>query len=196
MDKKVIIIGAGGHGKVIGDIVEKSGDVLLGYLDSDKEPGEVVYKNYNVIGTLSECIDFQTKDSDIEFFIAIGANAVRQRIAKEYKLNKYYTAIHPSAIIASDVEVKAGTSIMAKVVINASAKIGEQCIINTSSVIEHDCIVSDYSHVSSGVIMCGGSIIENEAYVGAGSIIKRNAIVKFQDKICEGTVVEKIDEGV
>ena len=80
MRKEVIIIGASGHGKVIADIIKKSGDIVFGLLDDD-------LSKKNVMGAVSDC----TKYSDKYFIIAIGNNLIRRRIAEEYPDIKYYT---------------------------------------------------------------------------------------------------------
>lgn len=95
MCKKVVIIGAGGHAKVIADIIHKSQDVLLGFLDDNLEKGKKVICDYQVIGKIEECLKLKKQDENIEFSIAIGNNEIRKEISNKYEL-KYYTAIHRS----------------------------------------------------------------------------------------------------
>ena len=129
MHKKVIIIGAGGHAKVIADIIEKSGDEVVGFLDDNKENGATVIKNYKVIGDLNNRFAMAVTKKDVEFIIAIGDNKKREEISHSPNL-KFYTAIHPSAQIGLDVRIEEGTVVMANVCINSSARIGKHCIIN------------------------------------------------------------------
>lgn len=184
MSKKVIIIGASGHGKVIADIIEKSGDVVVGFLDND------LSKN-GVIGPVSDCIKYKDK----YFIIGIGNTQIRKRIAEEYPELSYYTAVHPAAVISSDVSIAEGTAVMANAVINASAVIGKHCIINTASVVEHDNIIGDYVHISPGAILCGGIKVGDETHIGAGAVVRNNVtICKNVTVGCGACVVKDIGE--
>lgn len=176
MNKKVIVIGAGGHAKVIGEIIENNNDILIGYLD-DKQ------KDKNIIGKISDISKLHKDNEEIEFIIAIGNNEIRNKIyADNPKLN-YYKAIHPSAIISKSATIGEGTAIMANVVLNTNSSIGKNCIINTSSVVEHDCIVEDGAHISYCVTLGAGSKIGKGTYIDIGAIVARGAIVNPYQKI-------------
>ncbi len=180
MSEKVIIIGCGGHGKVIADIIKKSGDTVFGFLDDDTS-------KEGVIGKICDCVKF----SDSSFVIAIGNNSVREGIAKKYPHLRYYTAIHPTAVISDNVKIEKGTVVMANAVINAKAVIGEHCIINTASVVEHDCTVSDFVHISPRATLCGTVKIGRGCHIGAGAVIKNNISVCKNSVIGIGAAVVK-----
>lgn len=182
MSEQVIIIGAGGHGKVIADIIKLSGDTVFGVLDDNTSiPG--------VMGEVSEC----TKYLDKSFIIAIGNNAIREKIVCLYPNLKYYTAIHPTAVIAGDVEIGEGTAIMAKAVVNSSAVIGNHCIVNTAAVVEHDNIIGNYVHISPGAVLCGTVNVGDRTHFGAGSVVKNNISITDDVVIgCGGCVVKNI----
>ncbi len=196
MNKTVIIIGAGGHGKVIADIIEKSGDKVLGFLD-DNVPintNIIKEKNMKVIGKFQDTEKFINKNPSIEFIIGIGNNKIRKNIAESKNL-KYYTAIHPSSQIALDVEIGEGTVVMANACINTSAKIGKHCIINTGAIIEHDNIIEDYVHISPNATLCGTVRIGRQTHIGAGAIIKNNTDICNDCIIgCGAVVVKNINE--
>ena len=127
----VIIIGAGGHAKVIADIIYKSGDNLIGFLDDNIDlQNKKVFLDKSVIGLVTDCEAIQEKNQEYFFVVGIGNNYIRKEIFEKCRLN-YYTAIHPSAIISNQVQIGKGTVIMANAVINANADIGTNCIINT-----------------------------------------------------------------
>ena len=135
--KKVVIIGASGHAKVIADIVIKSGDELVGFLDDNTAlPEEII--GYPYLGIVDKYLDYSEK---CYFIIGIGNNSIRKKIAGKISVN-WYTAIHPSAQIAIDVQICEGTAIMANVVVNTSASIGKHCIIGANSVVLQD--IPDY----------------------------------------------------
>lgn len=190
MRKKVVIIGAGGHAKVIADMIEKSGDEIVGFLDDNKKKGTTIIKEYKVLGDFNNRFPLAIANLDYEFIIAIGDNKKREEISHSPNL-KFYTAIHPSAQIGLDVEIKEGTVIMANACINSSAKIGKHCIINTGAIIEHDNIIEDFVHISPNVALGGTVKIGKNTHVGIGSIIKNNITICENCKIGAGAVVVK-----
>lgn len=183
MCKEVIIIGAGGHGRVIADIIEKSGDKVLGFLDDKREEKE--FFDYPILGKISDINKFYDK----EFFIAIGNNLIRKKIASENSKLKFYTAIHPSAVISRGVEIGCGTCVMAGCVINANTKIGRHSIINSGSVVEHDNQISDYVHLSPGAVLCGTVSVGECTHIGAGVTVRNNISITDETVIGVGAAV-------
>ena len=127
MSKKLIIIGCGGQAKVVTDIAMKNGYQDIGFLDDFFL--EDTFMNFPVLGKTDDAQNYSSAD----FFIAVGNANVRKKMHLELVQNGFniINLIHPSAVIASDVEIGIGTAVMAGVVINPSAKIGEGCIINS-----------------------------------------------------------------
>lgn len=191
MSKQVVIIGAGGHAKVIADIIVKSGDRVYGFLDDNLEIGTTIANNeqFKIIGKI-EKINKLKENTNLEFVIAIGDNTVRKKIAENYNV-KYYTAIHPSSIIALDVSIEEGTVVMANTVINTSAKIGRHCIVNTGAIIEHDNIIENYVHVSPNATLCGTVKIGECTHIGANATVKNNTEICNKCIIGAGALVVK-----
>lgn len=189
---KVIVIGCGGHGKVIADIIEKSGDYVFGFLDDSVKIGTCVngIERFKVIGKVSECEKFRNEETDLKFIVAIGHNQVRRKIAEVYDL-PYYTAIHPSSIIGINVLIGEGTAIMAGSIINPCTRIGKHCIINTGAIVEHDNQIQDYVHISPNVSLGGTVRIEEETHVGIGASVKNNILIAKNNLIGAGAVVTK-----
>lgn len=191
MNEKVIVVGAGGHAKVVADTIRKSGDIVLGFLDDHKS--EKSFYGSEILGTISE---YKKYTSDACFIIAIGDNLSRKRLST--KMNcRWYSAIHPSAIIGEGVRVGAGSFVSAGAVINADAIIGDHVIINTCAVVEHDCSVGNFAHLSPSSTMCGGSSVGDLTLIGAGSILTNGVKVCSETRLEAGTVatksIEKID---
>ncbi len=194
MSNKVVIIGAGGHAKVVADIIEKSGDIVYGFLDDGIEVGTIIANNekWKVIGKSEMRFELSRKHKNLKFIIAIGNNKVRKKIANDEDNNiKYYTAIHPSANIGIGTSIGEGTVIMANSCINSSAKVGKHCIINTGAIIEHDNIIEDFVHISPNATLCGTVRIGTLTHVGAGATIKNNTEVEENSIIGAGAVVVK-----
>ena len=187
MSKDVIIIGAGGHAKVIADIIYKSGDNLIGFLDDNfANKGKEIYLGKKVLGTTKD-IKIYNKNY---FVIGIGNNSIRKKINNENNL-KLYTAIHPSAIIAEDVKIGTGSVIMAGVVINPGTVIGKNCIINTCSSLDHDNLLEDYVHISPGAHLAGTVSVKEGTWICTGAIVKNNIIIGKNNIIGAGSVVIK-----
>lgn len=184
MCKEVIVIGASGHGKVIADIIKCSGDKFVGFLDDDTS-------KLNILGRVDDCVRF----TDKYFVIGIGNNAIRRRIAEKYPNLRYYTAIHPTAVISENVKIGKGTVVMANSVINIGAQIGNHCIINTSSVVEHDNLLEDYVHISPGGVLCGNVMVGKSTHIGANATVRNNIFICNNVVIgCGGTVVKNIEK--
>lgn len=182
--KKLVIIGASGHGKVVADIAIKNGYNEIIFLDDD----ESIYEcgGYPIVGKSSEV---GTIDADV--IIGIGNAGVRKRIQESIPEEKLATLIHPDAVVAEDVVIGVGTVVMAGAVINPGARIGKGCIINTCSSVDHDCEVGDYVHIAVGSHLCGTAFVGNGTWIGAGAIVSNNVSICPNCMIGAGAVVIK-----
>ena len=192
--KKIVVIGSGGHAKVVADIILSTKRDLneeieiVAFLDDNYNNLE--YKEIYGIpntGNLDQIEKFNREE--YLFIIAIGNNYIREKIFKKYNKLNYYTAIHPKATIAREAVIGEGTVIMANVVVNAYSTIGKHCILNTSSVIEHDNILKDYVHVSSSAILCGGVSVNKRSWIGAASVVKQQISIGGDVMIGAGAVI-------
>ena len=184
MNEKVVIIGASGHGKVIADIILKSGDKVVGFLDDNPNLGES-FIGFPVLGKVSETSNYQ----EYKYVIAIGNADIRERIANELDL-KWYTAIHPAAVISSiGVEIGEGTVVMANAVINSEAKIGKHCIINTGAIVEHDNVIEDFAHISVGAKLAGNVSVGRKAWIGIGAQVIQGKMIGVEAMIGAGAAV-------
>lgn len=175
---KVVILGASGHAKVIADIIIKSRDSVVGFLDDNTNlPNKIV--GFPYLGTISEITKFS---DDICFIIGIGDNQVRKRISDKYSV-RWYTAIHPGAVIGFDTKIGEGTVVMANAVINVSTVVGKHCIINTGSILEHDNRIEDYVHISPNATLSGSVSVGTMTQIGAGATIRNNM------KICNNCII-------
>lgn len=193
--KKIIIIGAGGNSKVIIDIISDRKTLLneaiqiLGFLDDDTRKKE--WMSYPVLGSVVDLSNY-TDNEDIYFINGIGDNSIRKKITLCQTLNiKYYTAIHPSAIIGSCVTIGKGTVIMPGAIINAGTQIGDHAIINTGAIIEHDNSIDDYAHIASGAITAGNVCIGQGTLMGTGSKVIQGISIGNNSTIGAGSVVIK-----
>ncbi len=179
MNEKVIIIGAGGHAKVVADTIRKNGDEVLGFLDDKCERRGESFGGATVLGAVSEYGKFADEAS---FIVAVGDGLVRKKISETVKA-KWYTAIHPSAIIADGVKIGEGSFVSAGAIVNPDTEVGKHTIINTGSIVEHDCSVGDYTHISPSATVCGSTSIGELCWIGAGATVINGIAV------CDGVTV-------
>lgn len=182
--RKLAIIGASGHGKVVADIARKNGYKEIVFLDDDESIHEC--GDYPVIGKSSEA---GTIDADI--IVGIGNTGIRKRIQESIPEEKLVTLIHPDAVVAENVAIGAGTVVMAGSVINPGVRIGKGCIINTCSSVDHDCVVGDYVHIAVGSHLCGTVSVGDGTWIGAGAIVINNVSICPDCMIGAGAVVIK-----
>ncbi len=182
--KQLIIIGAGGHGKVVADIAKKNGYNNIAFLDDRESMTEC--NGYKVIGSTDQYDKY-----DCDFFVAIGNATTREKIIlKLLNGNKSVsTLIHPDAVIGENVKIGVGTVIMAGAVINPATIIGDGCIINTCASVDHDNNIGDYVHVSVGAHTAGTVTIDNYSWVGIGAVISNNISICSNCMIGAGAVV-------
>lgn len=182
--RKLAIIGASGHGKVVADIARKIGYNDIVFLDDDESVREC--GGYPVIGKSSEA---GTIDADV--IVGIGKAGVRKQIQDSIPEEKLVTLTHPDAVVAEDVVIGAGTVVMAGTVINPGARVGKGCIINTCSSVDHDCTVGDYVHIAVGSHLCGTVSVGSGTWIGAGATISNNVSICSDCMIGAGAVVVK-----
>jgi len=181
--KKLVIIGASGHGKVIADIAVKNGYEEIIFLDDDETKKECA--GFKVMGKTDEIYCYR----DWNFIIAIGNTKIREKL--QNKAPNIVTLIHPNAVISRRVKIGSGTVIMAGAVINSDTEIGDGCIINTGSSVDHDCVINDYSHISVGAHVAGTCKIGKYTWIGAGATVSNNIDICNDSLIGAGAVVVK-----
>ncbi|MFZ4828926.1 MAG: acetyltransferase [Phototrophicaceae bacterium] len=164
----VIIIGAGGHAKVIVDILLSGRKTTVGFLDDNPALSNQIILHLPVLGFISDHIKFTDRNL---FIMGIGSNVIRQTLVEKMSHVMWTEAIHSSAYVAHGVEIGIGSVIMAKSVINPCSYVGKHVIINTSASIDHDCVVEDFAHIAPGVNIAGNVHIGKRVFVGIGAKI-------------------------
>ena len=169
MTKSIAIIGAGGHGKVVGEIAELCQFNVIDFYDD-----EFIKENkfqYPILGTTKE-LENKFKNYNF-FFVAIGDNHFRyEKIEWLKSFNLEITnLIHPSSVVSKYSSLGKGICIMANAVINPGTNVGDGVIINTASSIDHDCIIEDFVHISPGSKLSGSVKVGKFTHIGTGSSI-------------------------
>lgn len=184
---KLLIIGAGGHGKVVADIAIKMNKwPRIAFLDDDDTIKSSM--ELEVLGRTNQAIKYI---DDYDIFIAIGNNETRERIHiwLEKAGASVPVLIHPSAVIGERVDIGSGAVVMAGVVINCYTRIGKGCIINTGATIDHDNVIEDYVHIAPGAHLSGAVTVGKSTWLGIGSTVSNNVRITSRCIIGAGAVV-------
>lgn len=158
------LYGAGGHAKVIMDLLQQNNIEVKGLVDDDPNINELSGKpvTHDARG-LSPII------------VSVGNCNTRkmlvERLSKQQAKPTFPIAIHPSAIVSPTATIGEGTVIMARAIVQTEAKIGKHCIINTNSSIDHECVIEDYVHIAPGCTFCGEIHIGEGSWIGTGTTI-------------------------
>ncbi|MEJ6533229.1 acetyltransferase [Pseudoalteromonas lipolytica] len=187
--KKLAIVGASGHGKVVADLAEILGYTVCFY--DDAYPIKTQLEHWDIVGTFTDLL--ARKVENVEVIVAIGNNLVRKQKCNELTQFGFdlATLIHPSAIVSQYAKIAFGTVVFAGAVINAFAEIGFGCIINTSSVIEHDTKVGEYSHICPNTALAGAVTIGECCWIGIGSQVIQLISIGNNTLVGAGSVVVK-----
>lgn len=169
MNKKIAIIGAGGHGKVVGEIAFLNQYNTIHFFDDQID--KIKNFPFKIIGNV-KLLKNNLKDYD-DFFVAIGDNIKRHDQISWLKKEKNNIAslIHPKSTISQFSSIEAGSCIMANAVINPGTFIKEGVIINTSSTIDHDCFIEDYAHISPNCSLSGNVSVGKFTQLGTGTSV-------------------------
>lgn len=187
--KRLVFIGASGHGKVCAEIAELNRYEDILFLDDNRQLKEC--GGYAVVGVEA---DFgKLVDDPVDFFVSIGNTDTRKRIQNEIVEagGKIATLVHPESIIGKDVKIGIGSVVMAGAVINPGTTIGEGVIVNTSSSIDHDCMIGDYCHIAVGSHICGTVEVGCDCWIGAGVTVSNNVNICNDCVVGAGAVVIK-----
>jgi len=181
---KRVILGAGGHAKVVYDACVSSEKDVHFLADIKTSEG------FNKVPVIMET---ELRPESHILVLGIGDNANRKNVYEKYHSAgfKFETIIHPSAVISVNSKIGSGSVVLAGAVINHSAEIMEAAIINTSAVVEHDCLVEDFAHISPSATLCGGVRIGTGAWIGANSTIIEYKSIGSNAVIGAGSVVNK-----
>jgi len=177
--KKVHLYGAGGHARVIIDILKSKNINIPTIFDNNFEIKELMG-----IPVLHDIPNYP-------LIICIGNNISRKTIVKKLNNISYAKALDISAIISESAFIEEGTVVMQGAIIQSSVEIGKHAIINTRATIDHNCIIGDYSHIAPGTILCGDISVGEGTMIGAGSVVIPGIKIGKWSVIGAGSVVTK-----
>lgn len=192
MTKPVIILGGGGHARVLLDILRRLNCRLLGIVDPHQPVGGTLL-GLQVLGADDVVFDYSA--TEIELINGIGSlpkdKGLRASLFNSFNAQGYRfkTLIDPTAFIAADVELKNGVQVMAGAIIQAGAKIAENTIVNSGAIVEHDCRIGRHVHIAPGAILCGAVAIGDNVHIGTGATIIQGISIGSDSVIGAGSVI-------
>lgn len=192
--KKIIILGAGGHAKVLIDALLASNNHIYALTDANSElKGSKVF-GIPVIGNDAKILSYNAD----EILLVNGLGSTHSTVLRKKVYNKWVSkgyefksVIHPKAVISNLANIGNGNQVLANAVINAGAILAENCIINTAAIVEHDCQISNHVHISPNATVLGNVKIGAESHIGAGATILQNLSVGERCLVGAGAVVVK-----
>jgi sugar O-acyltransferase (sialic acid O-acetyltransferase NeuD family) len=187
---EVVIIGAGGHAKVVISTLIESGLKVFGLLDDDKNKWGSKVLDIPIIGPL----ELVKTNNFKKAVIGIGDNFLRKKLVECFKNDcEWITVIHPHSYVHPSVKIGEGTVIFAGTIIQPDAEIGKHVIINTGATVDHDCKIGDYVHLAPGVHLAGNITIDEGTFIGIGSsVIPGRSIGKWSVVGAGGVVINDI----
>lgn len=192
----VLIWGAGGHGKVVADLVRMTGHAVAGYADVDQdkqgavvEPGgaTVVISEADLVHLLDQGAALPCRATAVA--LGLGDNQARLRSAERAGGALMRALVHPAATVSDSAQLGLGTVVFAGAVVNAAATIGAAAVINSAAVVEHDCSVGDGAHIAPGAVLTGGVSVGQGTLVGARAVVLPGIAIGADALVGAGAVV-------
>ena len=186
---RVIVIGAGGHARVLIEAVAGDRSTrLIGILDNDTAKWNTSVLGVPIIGgddALDSLVASKQCDS---FVVAVGAlekTPLRKSLFENAKNAGLaaFTVRHRTSLQSPSSSIASGCQLLAQSVVNAGASIHENVIVNTGAIVEHDCVVEPDCHLAPRAVLAGGVYVGGETHIGLGAVVRENL------KIGNGVVV-------
>jgi sugar O-acyltransferase (sialic acid O-acetyltransferase NeuD family) len=188
---RILIVGAGGHGRVVLDILTQAGARPLGFLDNNLAIRGRRIDGLPVYGGTDDMARFARELDATGVVIAIGDNGVRRGLAREAAALglTLANAIHPSASIANTVSLGRNVVVAAGVVVCAHCQVGDSVILNTGCIVDHQTMIGEGAHVCPGSRVAGRVKIEAGAFLGIGSTVIPSVTIGCEAIVGAGAVV-------
>lgn len=198
LNHPMIVLGGGGHSRVIVEVLRRLGAEIEGYAAPEPAEPATPLKGVTYLGD-DDALEFHP--SDVLLANGVGsAKTLTRRIdvfARFVRAGfRFATLVHPAAVVAEDVTLGQGAQVMAGAILQPGCRIGENAIINTGAVVDHDCVVGAHTHIAPGATLCGGVTVSEAVLIGVGACIGPNIAVGAGSVVGAGAaVVSAVGEG-
>jgi len=187
--KRLLIVGAGGHGRSVAEAALASGEfVLAGFVD-DAYPELNKVWEIPVLGTVADLVNLRAA-ADFAI-VAIGNNVLRQRVTADLCAFGYLlsSVVHPRAIVSPTAVIGKGSAIMAGAIVGTETCLGEGVIVNCAAVVDHHCRIGNFGHVGVNAAMAGGAFLGDQAWMQAGSVLGYGVEIEVARVLSPGEAV-------
>lgn len=194
MTRPIIVIGGGGHARVVIDTLRAAGYDILGVVDPRSDVATLLPKGIRLLGQDLRA----TQPDQIQLVLGVGSVDVgaknpRPRIFAEAKAAgfAFVNLRHPSATVAADAALGEGSQLMAGSVLQPGVSLGVNCIVNTRASIDHDCRIGDHVHIAPGATLSGGVSVGDGSHIGTGAVVVQNIRIGAGAMIAAGAVITR-----
>lgn len=179
MTKRIVVVGAGGHGKSVADLLLLQNEYeLIGFLD-DAYPSALKVWGFPVLGKVTAETFSSLQENAASFVVAIGNNELRESIFKliDRMGLKLPSIVHPKAFVSPRAMIGKGCVVMANAVIGTEAKLGDSVIVNSGAIVDHHAVVDDFVHLGVNASMAGGGHLGRSAWAHAGVALDYGVVI-------------------
>lgn len=192
---RLLVVGAGGHGRSVAEAAELSGQFdLVGFLDDSLPAGETVL-DLTVLGPVTSMAQHMAVAA--QAIVAIGNNAVREKLMQQLTEAGFEraTVVHPRAFVSPSAVLGKGSAVMAGAILGTQARLGVGSIVNCGAVVDHHATVEDFGHLGVNASMAGGTVLGRGAWMQAGSALGYGVKVGAGDVLLPGSARESTKAG-
>lgn len=192
MKEKVVLVGAGGHCKILIESIDRNIYEIVGILDNNLKKGTEI-AGIPVIGDDHDAKAFYDSGICNAVIAIVGNLKIRRMLLEQYREIgfSFPRILHPSSCISSSAQVGEGVAVLAGAYVNAEAIVQDFATINTGAVVEHEVLIGENSHIAPRATLLGAGRVGKDTMVGAGSIILQQVIIGEQCTIGAGSIVLK-----
>lgn len=192
MSGPVLLLGAGGHAKVLIEALRAAGVTIAGILEANHKLVGSTVSGISVLSEEKGLLDFPP--AQIRLVNGVGSirsTELRRKVFQRFHDLGYRFAVvvHPSAVVASDVVLEEGAQVMAGCVLQPGCRIGFDAIVNTRASLDHDCFIGPHAHIAPGVTLSGAVTVGEAAHVGTGATVIQGIEIGAASLVAAGSVV-------
>lgn len=202
MSAPVIIVGAGGHARVVTDALLARGTRVLGFTEANPARHRTEVLGLPVLGDDSVLVRY--KPDEVRLVNGIGGvgrrgdTSARRTAQRRFVESgwQFATVVHPDAIVSPHAHLGGGVHVLAGAIVQPGARIGDGCIVNTGAIAEHDVVLGAFTHLAPGAVVCGDVVIGTDSHIGAGAVVRQGLRLGASTVVGAGAVVVKDCEGL
>jgi UDP-perosamine 4-acetyltransferase len=194
---EIIILGAGGHGRVLIDVLRRAGRTITAATDADPTRHGQTFDGVPIIGG-DDAVLAKSKD---KVLLVNGQGNTPHRGDSGLKLRRelflrfaergyqFLNVVSPDAVVSATATLGHGCQILTGVIVHPGTKVGDNAVLNSAASVDHDCIIGAHSHIAPGTVLCGGVKVGASSHVGAGAVVIPNMKIGANAVVGAGAVI-------